>query len=124
MCKDNYDYYQKWKKSDDICLEKFQEERSFHYTLKDEKMDESAGRYRLSFPATEQYTRYTLGASEEARRLYGGTHSGSFGELSGWWADVRGDFPSLNFSTFRSVYIMTILMLGKNKLTYLIKKRK
>lgn len=54
----------------------------------------------------------------------GGTHSESFGELSGWWADVRGDFPSLTFSTFRSVYIMTILMLGKNKLTYLIKKRK
>lgn len=53
----------------------------------------------------------------------GGTHSESSGELGGWWADVRGDFSSLTFSTFRSTYIMTILMSGKNKLTHLKKKK-
>lgn len=52
----------------------------------------------------------------------GGTHPESSGELGGWWADVRGDFPSLTFSTSRSIYIMTILMSGKNKLTHLEKK--
>lgn len=116
MCKDNYDYYQKWKKSDDIWLEKFQEERSFHYTLKDEKMDESAGRYGWAeLPSHRAVHMLHAGASEEARRLYGVLILGSFGELSGWWADVRGDFPSLNFSTFLKCIHYDYSYVGKNK---------
>ena len=73
--------------------------------------------------STEQYTCYTSGGQWRGQMtVLGDTHSESSGELRGWWADVREDFPSLTFSTFWSVYIMTILMLGKNKPTYLKKK--